>query len=112
MTADVFAAAGWTARRLGVVMEPDRGDPREAGGVCNPGSARGPDGELFLLPRLVAEGNVSRVGLAQVRFQDGRPVGVERLGVVLEPEEQWERHRGGGGVEDPRVTWVPALGAM
>jgi beta-1,2-mannobiose phosphorylase / 1,2-beta-oligomannan phosphorylase len=37
------------------------------------------------------------------------PVGVERLGVALEPEEQWERHRGGGGVEDPRVSFVPAL---
>ena len=73
MTADAFAAAGWTARRLGVVMEPNPGDPREAGGVCNPGCARGPDGELYLLPRLVAEGNVSRVGLARVRFQDGRP---------------------------------------
>ena len=64
MTADAFAAAGWTARRLGVVMEPDPGDPREAGGVCNPGCARGPDGELYLFPRLVAEGNYSRVGLA------------------------------------------------
>jgi predicted GH43/DUF377 family glycosyl hydrolase len=110
MTADAFEAAGWTVRRLGVVMEPDPGDPLEAGGVCNPGSARGPDGELYLLPRLVAEGNFSRVGLARVRFEDGRPAGVERLGVVLEPQEQWERHRGGGGVEDPRVTWVPALG--
>jgi len=37
------------------------------------------------------------------------PVGVERLGVALEPEEQWERHRGGGGVEDSRVSFVPAL---
>ena len=110
MTADAFAAAGWTARRLGVVMEPDPGDPREAGGVCNPGSARGPDGELYLFPRLVAEGNVSRVGLARVRFDGDVPGGVERLGVALEPEAQWERHRGGGGVEDPRVTWVPALG--
>jgi predicted GH43/DUF377 family glycosyl hydrolase len=110
MTADPFAAAGWTARRLGVVMEPDPGDPREAGGVCNPGCARGPDGELYLFPRLVAEGNWSRVGLARVRFEDGRPAGVERLGVVLEPEAIWERHRGGGGVEDPRVTWVPTLG--
>jgi predicted GH43/DUF377 family glycosyl hydrolase len=110
MTVDAFAAAGWTARRLGVVMEPDPGDPREAGGVCNPGCARGPDGELYLFPRLVAEGNWSRVGLARVRFQDGLPAGVERLGVALEPEAMWERHRGGGGVEDPRVTWVPTLG--
>ena len=110
MTADAFAAAGWTARRLGVVMAPDPDDPREAGGVCNPACARGPDGELYLFPRLVAEGNYSRVGLARVRFDGGVPAGVERLGVALEPEELWERHRGGGGVEDPRITFVPTLG--
>ena len=67
-TTDPFAAAGWTVRRLGVVMAPDPDDPREAGGVCNPACARGPDGELYLFPRLVAEGNYSRVGLARVRF--------------------------------------------
>ncbi len=110
MTQDAFAAAGWTARRLGVVMAPDPDDPREALGVCNPACARGPDGELYLFPRLVAEGNWSRVGLARVRFDGGLPTGVERLGIALEPEEQWERHRGGGGVEDPRVTYVAALG--
>ena len=58
MTADAFAAAGWTARRLGVVMAPDPDDPREALGVCNPGAARGLDGELYLFPRLVAEGRL------------------------------------------------------
>jgi predicted GH43/DUF377 family glycosyl hydrolase len=37
---------------------------------------------------------------------------VERLGVVLEPEEAYERNsRNGGGVEDPRVTYLAALGA-
>jgi predicted GH43/DUF377 family glycosyl hydrolase len=110
MTADPFAAAGWTARRLGVVMAPDPDDPCEAWGVCNPACARGPDGELYLFPRLVAEGNVSRVGRARVRFDGGVPVGVERLGLALEPEELWERHTGGGGVEDPRITHVAALG--
>jgi len=110
MTTDPFAAAGWTVRRLGVVMAPDPDDPREALGVCNPACARGPDGQLYLFPRLVAEHNVSRVGVARVRFDDGAPVGVERLGVALEPDELWERHRGGGGVEDPRITSVPALG--
>ena len=74
MTTDPFAAAGWTVRRLGVVMAPDPDDPREAWGVCNPACARGPDGELYLFPRLVAEHNVSRVGVARVRFGDGTPV--------------------------------------
>ncbi len=38
------------------------------------------------------------------------PVGVERLGIALEPEEPYEINiLSGGGVEDPRITFVPAL---
>lgn len=96
--------------RVGVVMTPDPDDPHEAEGVLNPGSGRGPDGELYLLPRLVAAGNVSRVGLARVVVEDGVPVGVERRGVVLEPDRGWERGVGNAGVEDPRVTWIETLG--
>jgi predicted GH43/DUF377 family glycosyl hydrolase len=92
-------------------MEPDLADPREAGGVLNPAAMRGPDGELYLLPRLVGAGNYSRIGLARVvRDSQGNPRGVKRLGVALEPEEPYERNsRTGGGVEDPRVTYVAAL---
>lgn len=96
--------------RMGVVMTPADGDPNEAEGVLNPGSGRGPDGELYLLPRLVADGNVSRVGIARVMVEDGVPVAVERQGVVLEPDRGWERGVGNSGVEDPRVTWIGALG--
>lgn len=96
--------------RMGVVMTPADGDPNEAEGVLNPASGRGPDGELYLLPRLVAGGNVSRVGLARVVIEDGVPVAVERQGVVLEPDRGWERGVGNAGVEDPRVTWVETLG--
>jgi beta-1,2-mannobiose phosphorylase / 1,2-beta-oligomannan phosphorylase len=92
--------------RLGVIMEPDPGDPREAWGVLNPAAARGPDGELYLFPRLVAEGNYSRIGHARVLFENGVPVGVERLGVALEPEEPWEAK----GVEDARITFMEELG--
>jgi beta-1,2-mannobiose phosphorylase / 1,2-beta-oligomannan phosphorylase len=92
--------------RLGVVMERDESDPREAWGVLNPASARGRDGELYLFPRLVAQGNYSRIGRARVVFADGHPTGVERLGIALEPKESWESK----GVEDPRVTFVAALG--
>ncbi|NLP84103.1 glycosidase [Microbacterium sp. CFH 90308] len=95
--------------RMGVVMTPQPGDPNEAEGVLNPASGRGPDGELYLLPRLVAEGNVSRVGLARVVVEDGVPVAVEREGVVLEPDRGWERGAGNAGVEDPRTTWIDAL---
>jgi hypothetical protein len=72
-------------------MQPDLADPREAAGVLNPGIARGPDGQLYLLPLLVAAGNYSRIGLARVVLNHhGEPVGVERLGVVLEPEAPYE----------------------
>ncbi|MFI8633320.1 glycosidase [Microbacterium sp. NPDC077663] len=96
--------------RMGVVMTPADGDPNEAEGVLNPASGRGPDGELYLLPRLVADGNVSRVGLARVVVEEGVPVAVQREGVVLEPDRGWERGVGNAGVEDPRVTWVETLG--
>ena len=97
-------------RRLGVVMEPDLSNPHEAAGVLNPGVARGPDGQLYLLPRLVAAGNYSRIGLARVLFnRRGDPEGVERLGVVLEPRAPYELNPlTGGGVEDPRVTYIAA----
>ena len=98
-------------RRLGLLMEPEPGNPQEAEGVLNPAAARGPDGELYLFPRMVAKKNYSRIGIARVRFNDaGDPVGVERLGIALEPEADYElRPGGGGGCEDPRVTFVEPL---
>jgi beta-1,2-mannobiose phosphorylase / 1,2-beta-oligomannan phosphorylase len=96
--------------RLGVVMTPEPGNLLEAAGVLNPASGRTPDGRLHLLPRIVAAGNVSRVGFAEVVVRDGVPVGVERKSVVLAPDEGWERGADNAGVEDPRVTWVPSLG--
>jgi predicted GH43/DUF377 family glycosyl hydrolase len=106
------ALAGLRMERLGVVMTPEPGDPAEAWGVLNPASARSRDGEVFLFPRLVAEGNESRIGRSRVVYDgNGRPTGVERLGVVLEPEESWERNRRTAGVEDPRITFVSALDA-
>lgn len=94
--------------RLGLVMEPEPGNPMEVEGVLNPAAARGPDGSLYLFPRLVGKGNYSRIGIARVRFdQAGNPAGVERLGIALEPEADYERRSdGGGGCEDPRITFV------
>lgn len=96
--------------RLGIVMTPAPDDPCEAWGVLNPASAR-KDGELYLFPRDVAEGNYSRIGIARVEFDEaGNPSGVTRLGFALEPETDYERsERGTGGVEDPRITWVEPL---
>ncbi|HEY0187744.1 MAG TPA: glycosidase [Cellulomonas sp.] len=96
--------------RTGVLMVPDPDRPEEAEGVLNPATAWGADGELYLFPRLVAAGNVSRVGRARVVLAGGVPVDVERRGVVLAPDRAWERGARHGGVEDPRITWVPSLG--
>ena len=91
-------------------MEADMRNAHEAGGVLNPAAARGRDGQLYLFPRLVAQGNFSRIGIARVRFDDdGDPIGVERVGVALEPQAEYELRPDGGGCEDPRITFVEGL---
>lgn len=105
-------AAPFRLERLGVVMQADPTVAEEVEGVLNPAAARGPDGELYLFPRLVGRGNRSRVGRATVRFdRAGTPVAVERLGPVLEPQEPYELRPAErtGGCEDPRVTYVEPL---
>src|SRR5438445_1315422 len=103
-------APPYRLERLGVVMEPRPGEPQEVEGVLNPATARARDGELYLFPRLVARGNFSRIGRARVRFDPaGKPTGVERLGVALEPDEAWEQNTVTAGVEDPRITFVESL---
>ena len=102
--------SGFKLQRLGMIMEPEPGNPHEVEGVLNPGAVRGPDGKLYLFPRLVAKGNYSRIGIARVLFNEtGDPTGVERLGIALEPEAEYELRPGGGGCEDPRVTFVEPL---
>ena len=66
---------GFKVRRLGMVMESESGNPQEVEGVSNPRKASGPDGNLYLFPRLVAKGNYSRIGIARVRFnRAGDPI--------------------------------------
>lgn len=103
--------SGIQLQRLGQIMEPEPGNPQEAEGVLNPAAARGPDGHLYLFPRLVARGNYSRIGIARVKFnQAGDPFAVERLGIALEPETDYERRSdGSGGCEDARITFVEPL---
>ena len=60
--------SGFKLQRLGMLMEPEPGNPQEIEGVLNPAAVRGPDGALYLFPRLVARGNYSRIGIARVRF--------------------------------------------
>ncbi len=97
--------------RLGQIMEPEPGNLLESEGVLNPAAVRGPDGKLYLFPRLVARGNYSRIGIARVLFNEaGDPTAVERLGIALEPEAEYElRPEGRGGCEDPRITFVEPL---
>lgn len=104
------AAIPYTLTRVGTVMSPEPGNPFEVEGVLNPATVRDAAGDVHLLPRLVAEGNVSRVGRARLLIEDGTPAGVERLGIVLAPERSWERASDHAGVEDPRTTWIPSLG--
>ncbi len=91
-------------------MSPEPGNALEAEGVLNPATARGPDGALYLFPRMVAKGNVSRIGRARIKVTDGVPRSVDRLDVVLQPERSWEQGESHAGIEDPRVTWIAALG--
>jgi predicted GH43/DUF377 family glycosyl hydrolase len=91
-------------------MTPEPDNALEVEGVLNPATAWGADGELYLFPRLVAERNFSRVGRGRVIIERGVPTGVERQGIVLEPERGWERGTAHGGVEDPRIAYVPRLG--
>ncbi len=100
--------SGFQLQRLGLLMEPEPGNPHEVEGTLNPAAVRGPDGQLYLFPRLVAKGNYSRIGIARVKFNEvGDPCGVERLGIALEPAADYEQlPDGGGGCEDPRITFV------
>jgi predicted GH43/DUF377 family glycosyl hydrolase len=99
-------------KRLGVIMRGDPGNPDEAMGVLNPAAARAPDGRLILFPRVVATGNYSRIGMAEVLFDErGDPCDTRRLGYALEPIESWEQNIHTAGCEDPRISYVEPLGA-
>lgn len=110
MTMRASASGPFRMERLGLIMQADPAIPEEVEGVLNPAAARGADGPLYLFPRIVGQGNCSRVGIGRVQFNDaGNPASVERLGYVLEPTEPYERRNGTGGCEDPRVTYVEPL---
>jgi predicted GH43/DUF377 family glycosyl hydrolase len=100
----------YIAERLGILARPVEGDYREAWGVLNPGGCAAMDGTYYLFPRMVAEGNYSRIGIARlVCDANDTPTGIDRLGIALEPQEPYEFNALGGGVEDPRVTYVAAI---
>lgn len=101
----------YALHRLGVVMRPDPANINEAMGVLNPAVVRAPNGKLFLYPRLVANGNYSRIGIGEVIFDAaGNPDHVDRKGTALEPTEPFEKNSRTAGCEDPRITLVEPLG--
>lgn len=100
----------YALERVGVIMRPDRSDPFEVEGVLNPAAAWSPDGRLVMLPRVVAEGNRSRIATGEVVVRDGVPVDFVRQGIALAPDRSWEHGSDHGGVEDPRLTYIESLG--
>ncbi len=96
-----------SVERLGVALEPN-GHFSESAGIINPATARDRQGQLLIYPRMVAQGNVSRIGLVRA-IQNGQNYLFERLGFALEPESLYELRNGGHGCEDPRVTFIPVL---
>jgi predicted GH43/DUF377 family glycosyl hydrolase len=97
------------ALRRGTILEP--GDTAaEAGGILNPAAVRTREGALLLYPRMVATGNVSRIGIVRV-LERGDSRSYVRMGFALEPERDYELRAGSGGYgcEDPRVTFIAAL---
>jgi predicted GH43/DUF377 family glycosyl hydrolase len=101
----------FSIKKLGQIMEPEPGNPLEIEGCLNPAVARSRNGrDVYIFPRIVAKGNYSRIGIAKVVFdEDGIPYDVERVGIALEPEADYEKRPDGGGCEDPRVTFVKPL---
>jgi len=95
--------------RLGIVLKPSA----EVGrfGILNPACTRLRDGTLQIYPRLVASGNVSRIGSFRARERADGTLELEECGYALEPQAPYELRGepGGYGCEDPRVTFVPAL---
>lgn len=96
--------------RHGIVLRQSAA-PYEQLGVLNPACARLRDGRLQLYPRMVAAGNISRIGsFAGHEEPDGTMV-FEQRGFALEPEAPYELRDqpGGYGCEDPRITFVPVI---
>jgi predicted GH43/DUF377 family glycosyl hydrolase len=104
--------ADFSARfeRLGILLKPDE-SMNDGLGVLNPGCARLRAGTLQLYPRMVALGNISRIGCFRVVDKPDGTCVAEQTGYALEPSMpyEWRDQPGGYGCEDPRVTFVAAL---
>ncbi len=95
--------------RSGIVLKPSATLGRM--GTLNPACARLRDNALQLYPRMVAPGNISRIGSFRANERSDGSLELEFRGFALEPEAPYELRDGsdGYGCEDPRVTFVPAI---
>ncbi len=80
-----------TFRRIGIPLKPDPDDmPSERLGVLNPACARLRDGSLVLYPRMVAPGNISRIGCFRASERANGVLDVDFHGYALEPQAPYE----------------------
>ncbi len=95
--------------RSGIVLKPSATLGRM--GILNPACARLRDNALQLYPRMVAPGNVSRIGSFRALERSDGSLEVEFCGFALEPEAPYEVREGpeGYGCEDPRVSFVRTI---
>jgi beta-1,2-mannobiose phosphorylase / 1,2-beta-oligomannan phosphorylase len=95
--------------RSGIVLKPTARLGRN--GILNPACARLRDDTLQLYPRVVAPGNISRIGSFRARERSDDKLELEFCGFALEPQAPYELRDepGGYGCEDPRVTFLPSL---
>jgi beta-1,2-mannobiose phosphorylase / 1,2-beta-oligomannan phosphorylase len=95
--------------RSGIILKPS--ETRGRLGMLNPACARLRDNSLQLFPRMVAVGNVSRIGSFRAHERPSGTLELEFCGFALEPEAPYELRDGsdGYGCEDPRVTFLSAI---
>jgi len=95
--------------RAGIVLKPSTARGRL--GMLNPACARLRDGTLQLYPRMIAPGNVSRIGSFRAHECPDRTLELDFGGFALEPEAPYEfrSEPGGYGCEDPRITFIQAI---
>ncbi len=100
-----------TFHRLGLALA-STGSAFDIEGVLNPGVARDRRGRLLLYPRMVAAGNVSRIGLIRADETESGPRSEPpRFSSSRKRTTSFATFPGGYGCEDPRVTFVPQLDA-
>jgi predicted GH43/DUF377 family glycosyl hydrolase len=97
--------------RHGIVLRPNTSTYEQLG-VINPACARLRDGTLQLYPRMVAAGNISRIGSFRGSEKPDGTMVLEQIGFALQPSAPYELRYpldGGYGCEDPRVTFISEL---